>query len=136
MGASRHGSNLDDFAMLAGWATPKAKTGKYQYSKGNHGKPALNLEGQADLTSWATPAARDWRSDRGRKTDQQQYGTRGQPLPRQALLTDSGTMQNGSGAGTGSTGQLNPAFSRWLMGLPAAWDDCAPMATRCARRKP
>jgi hypothetical protein len=53
-----------------------------------------------------------------------------------ALQEDSGDRPTGSLVGTESTGQLNPAHSRWLMGLPPAWDVCAPTVTRSSGRKP
>lgn len=52
-----------------------------------------------------------------------------------ARLTVSGVLLTGLPAGTAIGGQLNPAHSRWLMGFPAAWDDCAPMETRSTRTR-
>jgi hypothetical protein len=127
---------------LASWATPATRdwhsaSGSPEFLAGRaeqtRGKP---LSEQAfTLASWPTPTSS--LADKGvRSTEggiREAMRNKGPDLAAVSCLA-SGTPATGSAAETASAGQLNPAHSRWLMGLPPAWDDCAPMATRSSRR--
>ena len=124
---------LENVAHLASWPTPNTPTGGPNTKSTQKHAGGLDLEGRATLASWATPSTRDYRSN----TASEAYHAkrcnqaRGKALSEQAhQLTASGPTSNGSGAATKSTGQLNPAFSRWLMGLPPEWCAFAPNAKR------
>ena len=92
------------------------------------------------VKGWATPQSRDYRSGdnlgspRWDRKSQQGWSFN---LNDEARLTVPGPTPNGSTAETAKRGQLNPAFSRWLMGLPPEWDVAAILAyrQRKARRK-
>lgn len=93
-----------------------------------------NLPEQAQMAGWVTPAALDYK-DTGPIKDRSDGTARLDQLPRQAFLT-LGPTPNRSPAATEKPGQLNAAFSRWLMGYPQAWCVAAIDAWhRTARRK-
>jgi len=99
-------NNLNDFVLMAGWPTPAQTDHKGGYQGGRMRDRKLSTD-RLDVTAQLSGPAR---------------------------LTASGEMRIGSSAEMESGGQLNPAHSRWLMGLPPEWDDCAVTAMQSLPR--
>lgn len=91
---------------------------------------------------WPTPATRDGkggyiggRMRNGKiSTDTLDVAAQLATMAEPMRLCSDGRLLIGSSAAMESGGRLNPAHSRWLMRLPHAWDDCAPMAMRSTRK--
>ena len=137
------GRPLNQIAALAGWTTPTTRDWK---DSGADIKPRADgserfdqLPRQANLAGWPMPMAGTpaqngnnaaGNNDSSRKTVGVVIS-----VPQPARLTASGELLTGCSAGMESGGQLRPAMSRWLMGLPPAWDECAPVGTPTPAKK-
>lgn len=148
MVAQRDGKDRNDQlprqSYLAGWPTTTAtdaSRGVKDARPWDTGKPLGQI---VALAGWPTTSCNNDRTGNpesalsmtradGSKVQQrlQDFAAICSPV----RLTASGQMLTGSSAGMAGGGQLNPAHSRWLMGLPPAWDDCAPTATPSVRRR-
>jgi len=111
--------NLQEVVMVAGWPTPQAgntgteknnPAGNTDYSRKIEALSGKDVAGHniPDLTAWGGTGP--------------------------ARITADGQLLTGSSVGMESGGQLNPAHSRWLMGYPPEWDDCAVTAMPSSRK--
>ena len=134
---------LGRVAWLAWWPTPMAGTPAQNGNNaaGNNDSSRRTVA----LSGWPTPTAA--LADKGvRSTEggiREAMRSHGPDLAAVSCLTAdgparytaSGELLTGCSAGMESGGQLSPAHSRWLIGYPAAWDDCAVTETRSIRSK-
>ena len=137
--ASTPRTSVSDSGLREGWVTANSRDWKDtpgQTTKRKDGRSRIDqLPRQAYQAGWPTPQTMDTlppmdyqkrlnhpsRKGRSVSGNLREVVTIAQPMRQKP----NGEILTGSGAEMESGGQLNPAHSRWLMGYPTEWDDCA-----------
>ncbi len=128
------GLNLQTAAQLSGWTTPSASDSRRGGRGITEGMSGSSLAQQVKMAGWPTPTASDHKGGypggrvRNGKISTDRLDVVAQ-IAGPVRLTASGKMLTGSNAQMENGGQLNPALSLWLMGLPPEWDEFEPTET-------
>lgn len=132
---------LQHVADLAGWPTPSAfettREEAMRPSRAETGRTTGYLaEAVVDyatpLSGWATPTQRNHKHPNAKSFAERGGGKKGEQLANQ--VAHSGPTPSSSPAETEKRGVLNPAFSLWLQGYPAAWASCGARGIALCRK--
>lgn len=161
MGISMSDLNMQAQSYLTGWPTARQADGEKNVRTLEGSLSEIERKGSpqdlaqaTQITGWPTPMSmplakagqsqpgnndyiRRTEALMGKEVKGHNLGQLLESLPsdQPVRLTATGQMLTGSSAGMESGGQLDPSHSRWLMGLPPEWDDCAPTETLSSLRK-
>ena len=125
------GLTLGQASSLVPWATPQAMDSELA---GGARQTCLTNQATGRYAGGPTPLVNDELGSKYCYGPMKADGSRPEYLKLPGAVDLTGPTPSGSPAEMEKPGQLNPAFSRWLMGLPAEWDACAPTAMPSSRK--